>query len=235
MRAANSFLPLVQIPSLLKGLVYPIQIRYTTNLNPSTQFLRFNSEERMREWNQTFGEEDSSQQTTVGNIFIEEVDSFAIKMKKPRVQGRGRNEKIIDTEIRETEGINYYIPPDGMCLRSCFDFVIKKEGIPFLFPFHVLYAEFCFNNKIVDNVFPMCKVGKFIDFIFESTGIMFAFSKYNPERQKRVPIRVCDDPNPYSKYVLIVEENHFCLMWDKYAESLKIIQRKDWIVKKNSL
>lgn len=89
MTDANSFLPLSMIPSLLVGLSYPIQIRYTTNLNQNTQFLRFSSEARMEEWNHTFTEENSSVQTTVGNIFIEEVDNFKIKIKKPKVQGRG--------------------------------------------------------------------------------------------------------------------------------------------------
>lgn len=165
-----------------------------------------------------------------------------IKNRTPSKAGRGKNGRIWTKEIVETTKSNYYIPSDGMCLLKCINKILQLLGSDAV-PSDV-YNEFCITYKIHEDIFPLCKVGVFLDFLDCKCGISISLYKYNRERKQTQKIREKKKYGPLFpfKFVLLLQEekefgiSHYCLMWKREKEGnlsflsiLEEIEKKEWI------
>lgn len=91
------------------------------------------------------------------------------------------NGRIWTKKIIPRNGPNWTVPSDGMCLLKCIQKIDPNVGVD-------LYNEFCLGNKIFEDIFPMCKVGKFLDFL-NMRGKTISLGKYCEKKKIVVPIR----------------------------------------------
>lgn len=103
-------------------------------------------------------------------------------MVKKSPVGRGDCKEIIETYIHD----QFYVPDNGECFLKCFmkafqltndeKYFEYKEMIP------GLYKKFCIEQKVKHDLFPMCKVGKFMDFIQQNINVVVPLYKYDHDK-----------------------------------------------------
>lgn len=187
--------------------------------------------ETFSQWAKKIEDAEYDESKMICDVEIEEFTTFQQpKLLKPRIIGWGNIWEIMETYIPD----KYFVPSDGECFLKCFDKAFSileeekyfecKEMIP------PLYKKFCMKNKVKHDLFPMCKVGKFIDYIVENLEVFIPLYKYDIEKKWLREIRKGNISNR-PRLCLFVHDFHFVLIWAPYLENIKEVQKENWIIK----
>ena len=174
-------IPFVYVPKEIQNLDIrpPFQIKWKDSQNQQF-YIRFNSFDTFLQWSKKIEDAEYDESNMIHDVEVEEFEGFSMpKLIKPRVVGRGNVREIIETYIPE----RFYIPSDGECFLKCFEKAFQTLNENKYFEckeiINPLYKKFCMKYKIKYDLFPMCKVGAFLDFIKSSLDVHIPLYKYD--------------------------------------------------------